>query len=269
MPAPARRLPILPLVLFAGLASLAFAPPLAADAPRATVSWQPFGLTVDDVVTIKVSGLWRDGCTPRFAALHRDPPPEEFPELYVPDALPLHVVAHWAVVLEPAGGGCTSAVTPYSTEIVMGRLPEGYNRVLVAVDDTHLVPPEQVVLEVVDIFSGAHTTDMLLHGGRFRATVTWTDYDGNTGHGSRVPGPNQSSGLFSFFTPDNWELLVKVLDGCTVNDRFWVFVAAATSVQYTLRIEDVATGAVWMRSNPLGELSPAHADTGAFDTCEP
>ena len=82
-----------------------------------------------------------------------------------------------------------------------------------------------------------------------------------------MPGASRSSGLFRFFAPHNWEILVKVLDGCSLNGHFWVFLAAATDVEYTVRVEDGVTGSEWERTNPLGELSRARADLQALGPC--
>jgi penicillin amidase len=109
---------------------------------------------------------------------------------------------------------------------------------------------------------------LCLLGGRFRARVAWTTPQGDQGEGHPVPGVGTpKSGLFSFFAPDNWELLVKLLDGCTVNDRYWVFVAGTTNVGWALTIEDTVAGRTWTGSNPVGERSAAIADAAAFDTC--
>ena len=61
--------------------------------------------------------------------------------------------------------------------------------------------------------------------------------------------------------------MVKVLDGCGVNGHYWVFAAATTNVEYTLRVEDTATGHVRRYENPLGVSSPAVTDTMAFAGC--
>jgi pimeloyl-ACP methyl ester carboxylesterase len=99
---------------------------------------------------------------------------------------------------------------------------------------------------------------------RFQVEVSWKDFQGNTGKGTLVPGASDASGLFWFFAPDNWELLVKVLDGCAVNGHRWVFSAATTNVEYTLKVTDTRTGesAIW--TNPLGRSSPAVTDTDAL-----
>ncbi len=57
-------------------------------------------------------------------------------------------------------------------------------------------------------------------------------------------------GLFWFFSADNPELLIKVLDGCAINDSFWVFYAAATDVGLTLTVTDTKTGHTFLRTNP-------------------
>jgi hypothetical protein len=62
-------------------------------------------------------------------------------------------------------------------------------------------------------------------------------------------------------------MLVKVLDGCALNGRYWVFSAATTDVEYTLRITDTETGDVREYWNPLGSAAAALTDTGAFATC--
>jgi len=111
------------------------------------------------------------------------------------------------------------------------------------------------------------STRVRLHLGRFEAEVTWRDFIGRTGPGWVAPPATDGSALFWFFSPDNWELMVKVLDGCGVNDRFWVFHAATTSVEYTLTVTDTVSGQVRRYENPLGRNAPAVTDTDAFDVC--
>jgi hypothetical protein len=103
--------------------------------------------------------------------------------------------------------------------------------------------------------------------GRFKVEVTWRDFQGSTGVGSVVPGSTDNSGLFWFFDAANWEMLVKVLDGCQVNGNYWVFSAAATDVEYTLTVTDTDNGTVRTYLNPLGTAAPATTDTAAFATC--
>lgn len=122
----------------------------------------------------------------------------------------------------------------------------------------------------VDITSGgpceADLTSLCLEDGRFRARATWSDFAGNDGVGQAIP-LGDDSGLFWFFWPDNIEIAVKVLDGCGVNGRYWVFAAGLTSVRVELEVTDLATSQTWVRSTSLGERFPSILDAGAFPTC--
>jgi hypothetical protein len=108
--------------------------------------------------------------------------------------------------------------------------------------------------------------ELCLHGGRFQLSVEWTA-GGSSGAGTVVPFGTADSGLFWFFEPDNWELLVKVLDGCALNGHFWVFAAATTDVEYRLRVFDRVTKTERIYENPPGVLATAVTDTEAFAGC--
>ncbi|MXX60457.1 MAG: hypothetical protein F4112_00580 [Holophagales bacterium] len=57
-----------------------------------------------------------------------------------------------------------------------------------------------------------------------------------------IYGLGDSAALFYFFEPDNPEMLLKVVDGCWLNDHWWVFGSAATDLAYEVAIEDLADG---------------------------
>jgi ELWxxDGT repeat protein len=107
-----------------------------------------------------------------------------------------------------------------------------------------------------------HTLCLL--GGRFRARVRWHDqHNGGSGEAGAVRFSDRS-GLFSFFHPENVELVVKALDGRDVNGHSWIFFASLTDVGYTLTVEDLADGgAVRRYVNPPGEIC-GRGDTAAF-----
>ena len=73
-------------------------------------------------------------------------------------------------------------------------------------------------------------------------------------------------GLFWFFSVDNPEFLIKVLNGCASNSRFWVFYSGATNVGMTITVTDTANGHTFVRTN--ADLHPLTTvqDTGAL-TC--
>jgi hypothetical protein len=113
----------------------------------------------------------------------------------------------------------------------------------------------------------ADSTHLCLQQGRFRVAVDWQDGRGNSGAGSVTPAVTADSGVFWFFAPDNWELLVKVLDGCALNRRIWVFAAATTNVHYTLTVTDTVSGQARTYQNPGGQAALPVNDTDAFDVC--
>ena len=102
---------------------------------------------------------------------------------------------------------------------------------------------------------------------RFQVSVTWRDFEGNTGVGRIVPGASATTTLFSFFSPDNQELMVKVLDGCGFNDHVWVFLSGTTNVEFSLRVVDTVLGTERSYDNFLGETAKTVLDTEAFVSC--
>jgi len=103
-----------------------------------------------------------------------------------------------------------------------------------------------------------------LLGGRFKVEVAWRDGNGGAGKGMAALPAADSSALFWFFSPDNWELMAKAIDGCAVNHRIWVFSAATTDVGYDLAVTDTRTGQIVRYGNPPGHAAPAVTDTSAF-----
>ena len=109
-------------------------------------------------------------------------------------------------------------------------------------------------------------TVMCLQNGRFKISVKWWDEHGNTGVGHAIPSTDDS-GLFWFFSPSNMELLIKVLDGCGVNNKYWVFFAATTDQEFTVTVTDTNTAQQVEYTNPLKHPADAVTDTSAFATC--
>lgn len=113
----------------------------------------------------------------------------------------------------------------------------------------------------------ADENTLCLHEGRFAVTLTWQDFLGQSGPGKVAPASSRESGLFYFFSPGNWEIQVKVLDGCATNGHFWIFTAASTNVAYTLVVEDLLRQQRATYNNPLGRLALTVADIEALATC--
>ena len=79
-----------------------------------------------------------------------------------------------------------------------------------------------------------------------------------------VEARSSDSGLFWFFAPNNWEAQLKILDGCGLNQKYWVFISANTNVQFTVTVFDTQTGNSKTYSNPQGKIADPVADTSAL-----
>ena len=95
----------------------------------------------------------------------------------------------------------------------------------------------------------AHDTNLCVNSQRFRISVSWRDFSGETGvgHANQL---TSDTGYFWFFNDANVELIVKVLDARTLNGHFWVFYGALSNVEYTLTVADTVTGLSVSYSNP-------------------
>jgi hypothetical protein len=108
-------------------------------------------------------------------------------------------------------------------------------------------------------------TNLCLNGGRFRVSATWrTGTNSGQGQAVRLTG---DTGYFWFFDRENIEVILKTLNGCGQNNRFWVFGAGLTSVRTEITVEDTVTGIAKKYSNPLGTPFQPIQDTQAFATC--
>ena len=106
-----------------------------------------------------------------------------------------------------------------------------------------------------------------LRDSRFAVTATWTVGNGDDAdarNATVVPAGTNDSGLFSFFDPANWEILVKVLDACKMNGHVWVFTASTTNLGSVVRIEDTVTGESREYRNAPGAAASAVTDNKAF-----
>lgn len=123
----------------------------------------------------------------------------------------------------------------------------------------------------VAVNCGVSTATTLCLNNRYTVRTFWrtnpTPGTATDGQGQVASCPNPGSGLFWFFAPTNWEVMVKVLNGCGLNNRWWLFSAATTNVFYRLEVTDVTTGTQKIYFNYPGPPAPAVTDTDAFATC--
>jgi hypothetical protein len=163
----------------------------------------------------------------------------------------------------------------YTATTTIGPLPAGTYTVQVNETDGqsffHL--HTLVTLEVKEPpVCNATDTALCLGGGRFEVTGVWADFQSRQGVAQTLPldpaterlGRSGPWGQLWFFSADNPEILAKVLDGCALNNHYWVFLSPASTVQYDITVRDAKTGAQKTYSNPLGTLPRLVADTQAF-----
>jgi hypothetical protein len=62
-------------------------------------------------------------------------------------------------------------------------------------------------------------------------------------------------------------MVVKVLNGCGLNSRYWTFAGGLTNVLVNLTVTDTQTGAVRTYSNPQNQAFLPIQDTSSFSTC--
>lgn len=102
--------------------------------------------------------------------------------------------------------------------------------------------------------------------GEFRARVAFVE-----GFLERQALANEltaNTGFFTFFDAANVEIVLKVLDGCTINQRQWVFVAGLTDVPVAITVSHMPSGETRTYLNPGGQAFAPVQDTDAFARCQ-
>lgn len=108
-----------------------------------------------------------------------------------------------------------------------------------------------------------------LLGGRFEVKVAWrTSEQAGRAQVMSFSGArteSDQSAFYSFFDPANFEMGVKVLDGCALNAKFWVFVSGLTNQEFSVSVRDTQSNLTRLYSNPLGRYPTTVGDTSALD----
>lgn len=109
-------------------------------------------------------------------------------------------------------------------------------------------------------------TELRLHNERFVLNVDVKISEQAVPAPAPVIGNSDESGTFYFFEPDNLEIVVKVLNACALNNRFWVFVGGLTDVRTSITVTDTKAGQTKTYPNQAGSAA-SFTDTEAFATC--
>ncbi|MEM1248541.1 MAG: hypothetical protein AAGK22_19345, partial [Acidobacteriota bacterium] len=111
----------------------------------------------------------------------------------------------------------------------------------------------------------ANATTMCLENDRFEVTGTVV------AQGNTVPlqmvALTPDTGFGWFLNDQNLEIFVKVLDGCAINRKFWVFLGGLTNLQVELQVRNTITGQVFTKTNPPRTNFQTESDTSFFDGC--
>ncbi len=112
----------------------------------------------------------------------------------------------------------------------------------------------------------ASDTTLCLHNGRFKVEATYTTNSSGSG-AARFVKLTDDTGYAWFFAATNVEMVVKVLDACGVNQRFWVFAGGLTDQGVTFVVTDTLRGVTKTYSNTLGHIWQTITDTNALASC--
>jgi subtilisin family serine protease len=182
----------------------------------------------------------------------------------------------------------TSAATPYAAGVAAlilslrpavtpGQLQQALMTTGRALTDVNGITRDRIdalaaYQALAGVATGACVRDAAtacLVNGRFEVKVDYQSASSGSGSaqvmafgGQRTE--NDQSVFWWFFAPTNFEMGVKVLDACVVNQRFWVFISGLTDQGWTVHVRDSQTGAAKAYSNPLGHLSTTFADISAL-----
>ncbi|HZF07502.1 MAG TPA: hypothetical protein VFE33_01805 [Thermoanaerobaculia bacterium] len=204
------------------------------------------GATADDPVQIVLTGTSEFLCLPLFG-----------PAVRQGETL--------TIAQRPTQALCPPPGTPqvFHDVFPVGPLPAGTYTVQV-VQET--APTFQLAVQTFTV--GGPPVPFSLQQGRFTVEVTRAAPPAGTVPAHPV-GLTDESAYFWFFSPDNVELTLKVLDGRAVNGHFWVFLASMTDVEYTVTLTEHQGGCGLAQGAPSCPFrsyhSPGHGNRNFID----
>jgi lysyl endopeptidase len=102
---------------------------------------------------------------------------------------------------------------------------------------------------------------------QIQVTVNTTEGPGLHGPGTDISLANlgiTQGGIFWFFSATNPEMLIKVIDACSIGSQIWVFYAALTNVGFSVTVTDTQTGHAKTYSNSDQSTAAPVQDTSAL-----
>ena len=157
---------------------------------------------------------------------------------------------------------------PDTTGLVVAGLSPGQRygfRVRASNDFGASEPSNAAFVRTISDDSSCQVGDgvLCLVQGRFQVEVERIDPDDGSFYPARAIPSTDSTGFFWFFQPGNFELVIKMVDGRSVNDGFWVFYDGITELPFRILITDTETGVQKIYDSPAGATC-GWSDTQAF-----
>jgi hypothetical protein len=110
---------------------------------------------------------------------------------------------------------------------------------------------------------------------RFQVTASFHTAQGGGLSGNAQAMPlaqlgGTHGGVLWFFSPDNPEMLVKLVNGCSVNDHYWAYISATTNVGFSVTVKDTFLANVAKTyTNPDLKAAQPIQDNLALSSCHP
>jgi hypothetical protein len=141
-----------------------------------------------------------------------------------------YLVFYIDAVLPPGLPDCGSP-TPFRRTFVLDPLPVGTYYAQVRLSGL----PYGQSYEVFQVVEPAELLH-LAQDDRFQVNVSWRNPKDGTAGAGFAQRLADDSGAFWFFSPENVEVTVKILDGRPVNGHWWVFIASMTDLEMDVTV---------------------------------
>ena len=114
-----------------------------------------------------------------------------------------------------------------------------------------------------------NTTDFAacLLDHRFEVAASFTAPNGGPAGNAHMVQLTDDSAYLWFFSSDNVEVLVKMMNGCVLDSSYWVFAGGLTNANVVITVTDATTGTMKQFHNPQGTPFQPIQDTSALAVC--
>lgn len=159
--------------------------------------------------------------------------------------------------------GDESGSTPLATMYQSGNGGTSWSAVTASHTNAHALGARAVFGAATGCIPNSKT--LCLNNGRFRVTAT---YDTGSQHGdAQEVKLTSDTGYLWFFDSTNVEAVVKIINACSFNNRYWVYAGGLTDQGVVLTVTDTMNGSSKQYTNPRGTKWVTITDSNALATC--